>query len=127
MKIKFLAFSYTKPYSFNPIYYWLKSFYKKNGKHYDSYEWLPTEYFFTEDIVDRIIEEGTDVLCLSVYLWNFESQMKVAKEVHEREPDIQIIVGGPECHANIRVRQEPCIHDLIQPCFFWAAFLSLSI
>ncbi len=100
MKIKFLAFSYTKPYSFNPIYYWLKSFYKKNGKHYDSYEWLPTEYFFTEDIVDRIIEEGTDILCLSVYLWNFESQMKVAKEVHEREPDIQIIVGGPECHAN---------------------------
>lgn len=100
MKIKFLAFSYTKPYSFNPIYYWLKSFYKKNGKHFDKYEWLPTEYFLTDDIVDRIIAEGTDILCLSVYLWNFESLMKVAREVSTKKPNIHIIVGGPECHAH---------------------------
>lgn len=100
MKIKFLAFSYTKPYSFNPIYYWLKSFYKKNGKHFDSYEWLPTEYFYDENIVDRIISEETNILCLSVYLWNFESLMKVAREVSVKAPNIHIIVGGPECHAN---------------------------
>ena len=100
MKVKFLAFTYTQPYSFNPIYYWLKSFYQKNGKHYYSYEWLPTEYFFTDDIVDRIIDEGTDLLCLSVYLWNFDSMMKVAKEVKQRAPQIQIIVGGPNVHAN---------------------------
>lgn len=100
MKIKFLAFSYTKPYSFNPIYYWLKSFYKKNGKHYNQYKWLPTEYFYDDDIVDRIIDQGTDILCLSVYLWNFESLMKVAREVSIKKPSIHIIVGGPECHAN---------------------------
>lgn len=100
MKIKFLSFSYTKPYSFNPIYYWLKSFYKKNGKYFDQYEWLPTEYLYDENIVDRIISEGTDILCLSVYLWNFESLMKVAKEVSDKDPSIHIIIGGPECHAN---------------------------
>lgn len=100
MKIKFLAFSYTKPYSFNPIYYWLKSFYKKTGKHYNQYEWLPTEYFYDDNIVDRILSEKPDILCLSVYLWNFESLMKVAKEVSTRNPAITIIVGGPECHAN---------------------------
>ena len=100
MKIKFLAFSYTQPYSFNPVYYWLKSFYKKNGKHFDQYEWLNTEYFYDENIVDRIIDEGTDILCLSVYLWNFESLMKVAREAKERNPHLLIMVGGPECHAN---------------------------
>lgn len=100
MRVKFLAFSYTKPYSFNPIYYWLKSFYKKNGKHFDKYEWLPTEYFLDDNIVDRIIDEGTDILCLSVYLWNFESLMKVAREVSIKDPTIHIIVGGPECHAH---------------------------
>lgn len=100
MKIKFLAFSYTKPYSFNPIYYWLKSFYKKNGKHFDEYEWLNTEYFYDEKVVDRIIDEGTEILCLSVYLWNFDSLMKVAKEANKRNPAIVIIIGGPECHAH---------------------------
>jgi radical SAM superfamily enzyme YgiQ (UPF0313 family) len=100
MRVKFLAFSYTKPYSFNPIYYWLKSFYKKNGKHYEKYEWLPTEYFYDDNIVDRILLEDPDILCLSVYLWNFESLMKVAKEIHNKKPTIKIIVGGPECHAN---------------------------
>ena len=100
MKIKFLAFSYTKPYSFNPIYYWLKSFYKMNGKSFDEYEWLPTEYFYADDIVDTIIDEGTNILCLSVYLWNFESLMKVAREAKEINPKLCVIVGGPECHAN---------------------------
>ena len=100
MKVKFLAFSYTKPYSFNPIYYWLKSFYQKNGKHFNEYEWLPTEYFYEENIVDKIIDQGTEILCLSVYLWNFESLMRVAKEAKEKKPSLFIIVGGPECHAN---------------------------
>ena len=100
MKIKFLAFSYTKPYSFNPIYYWLKSFYKKNGKHFDEYEWLPTEYFYDKSVVDRIIDEDAEILCLSVYLWNFESLMKVAQKAKAKNPNLLILVGGPECHAN---------------------------
>jgi tRNA A37 methylthiotransferase MiaB len=61
---------------------------------------LTTEYFLDDNIVDRIIEEGTDILCLSVYLWNFESLMKIAREVSIKNPNIHIIVGGPECHAN---------------------------
>jgi radical SAM superfamily enzyme YgiQ (UPF0313 family) len=100
MKIKFLAFSYTKPFSFNPVAYWLRSFYKKNGKHYGSYTWLPTEYFYDEHIVNRIVAESPDILCLSVYLWNFESLMKVAREVSIKKPEINIVVGGPECHAH---------------------------
>ena len=100
MRVKFLAFSYTKPYSFNPITYWLRSFYEKNGTYSNEYEWLPTEYFYEDNIVDKILSESTDILCLSVYLWNFESMMRVAREVSLRDPSISIIVGGPECHAH---------------------------
>ena len=100
IKVKFLAFSYTKPYSFNPVAFWLRSFYKKNGKHYDKFEWLPTEYFYDESVVDKIIDEETNILCLSVYIWNFESMMKVAEEAKARNPGLIIYVGGPECHAH---------------------------
>lgn len=100
IKVKFLAFSYTKPYSFNPVTFWLRSFYKKNGKHYDKFEWLQTEYFYDESVVDRIIDENTNILCLSVYIWNFESMMKVAEEAKVRNPGLIVYVGGPECHAH---------------------------
>lgn len=49
MKIKFLAFNNEDcgtHYVINPVYFFLKSFYKKNGNHYEKYQWLNTEYIY---------------------------------------------------------------------------------
>lgn len=100
MKIKFLSFNYTSPFSFNPIYYWLKSFYKKNGVHFDKYEWLPSEHVHKDSTLDDVINQGTDILCISVYLWNIKSSMKIAQQAKEINPNLIIICGGPECDAH---------------------------
>lgn len=100
MKIKFLAFNYTAPFSFNPVYYWLKSFYKTVGKNYEKYEWLETEHVFKEELSEKIKREAPDILCVSLYLWNIKSSMKIAKQAKIDNPNIIIICGGPECHAN---------------------------
>ena len=40
------------------------------------------------------IDEDTDVLAMSCYMWNFNRQMKLARLVKERNPDCKVIVGG---------------------------------
>lgn len=79
----------------NPIYFWLKSFYMKNGKHFDKYEWLDTEYYHTNDLVDRVCE-STDILCVSSYIWNRELHDKIIRAVRKKNPNIIIITGGPD-------------------------------
>ena len=100
MKIKFISFNYTSPFSFNPVYYWLKSFYKKTGTYYNKYTWLKPEHVHTKDIVNKIVQEKPDILCLSIFVWNADSIMSVAKEVKERLPYVTVICGGPECDAH---------------------------
>lgn len=97
MRIKFLSFNYSSPFSFNPVYYWLKSFYAKNGKHFSKYEWLPTVHVYSEDIVDKILEEEIDILCISVYVWSIQSTMEIVSKIKEKNPNIIVICGGPEC------------------------------
>jgi len=45
------------------------------------------------EIADSIV--APDVLGLSCYVWNFRRQMKVAKLVKERYPDVLVVAGGP--------------------------------
>jgi putative methyltransferase len=44
-------------------------------------------------IAESIVDP--DVLALSCYVWNFRRQMKVAKLVRERYPDVLVVAGGP--------------------------------
>ncbi|MGW0737766.1 B12-binding domain-containing radical SAM protein [Streptomyces sp. NPDC002851] len=46
-----------------------------------------------QEMADGIVEP--DVLALSCYVWNFRRQMKVAKLVKERHPDVLVVAGGP--------------------------------
>jgi hypothetical protein len=52
------------------------------------------------DLIDRICKEGPDFLGLSLYLWNTERSLYIAKEVKKRNPDIQILIGGPEVNED---------------------------
>lgn len=46
-----------------------------------------------QEMADGIVEP--DVLALSCYVWNFRRQMKVAKLVKERYPNVLVVAGGP--------------------------------
>ncbi|GHH81139.1 hypothetical protein GCM10018793_37950 [Streptomyces sulfonofaciens] len=46
-----------------------------------------------QEMADGITEP--DVLALSCYVWNFRRQMKVAKLVKERYPNVLVVAGGP--------------------------------
>lgn len=52
------------------------------------------------DLIDRICKEGPDFLGLSLYLWNTERSLYIAKEVKKRNPNIQILIGGPEVNED---------------------------
>jgi putative methyltransferase len=46
-----------------------------------------------EEVAAGIV--APDVLGLSCYVWNFRRQMKVAKLVKQRYPDVLVVAGGP--------------------------------
>lgn len=95
------------------VLYELRSFYKKMGKHYDKYEWLDTiyswwtpseiEYYNTgasvpwevDNALKQIKDQTPDIVCFTVYVWNFDTSMYLASLVKEVNPNITIIVGGP--------------------------------
>lgn len=84
----------------NPAYYFLKAYYEKVGKHYNKYTWLQTEYFLDpyNELIDRIEAESADILCFSMFVWNWEYYYNFIKLVKQKHPHIKIIVGGPEVH-----------------------------
>lgn len=85
---------------FNPAYYFLKSYYKKVGKFYDNYTWLQTEYLLDPipELIKRVEDEKAEILCFSMFIWNWEYYIKFIKAVKEKHPNLIIIVGGPEVH-----------------------------
>lgn len=56
-----------------------------------------TDPVFLPDSPDRIAAGilDPDVLGLSCYVWNFRRQMKVARLVKQRYPDVLVVAGGP--------------------------------
>ncbi|MBL0954166.1 MAG: radical SAM protein [Leptospira sp.] len=59
-----------------------------------------TDSLGDKDLIDRICKEGPDFLGLSLYLWNTERSLYIAKEVKKRNPEIQILIGGPEVNED---------------------------
>ncbi|GBF40913.1 Fe-S oxidoreductase [Leptospira ellinghausenii] len=59
-----------------------------------------TDFLGDKDLIDRICKEGPDFLGLSLYLWNTERSLYIAKEVKKRNPEIQILIGGPEVNED---------------------------
>ena len=49
-----------------------------------------------DECIDRIIEQGDDIVGFSVYLTNLLSTMYMIEKIKERSPSTKIVVGGPE-------------------------------
>src|SRR3990167_9360679 len=73
----------------------LQAYAKKHLSYADYYEFLLAIYDFAPipKIVDRLSD--ADILAVSLYVWNFENSMAIAKEFKKRYPDRLVIVGGP--------------------------------
>lgn len=52
------------------------------------------------ELADRIAADEPDVLGLSLYLWNVERSLHLAREVKRRSPHTMVMVGGPEVSAD---------------------------
>ncbi|MCW7470269.1 B12-binding domain-containing radical SAM protein [Leptospira kanakyensis] len=59
-----------------------------------------TDSLGDKELVDKIAKEGPDFLGLSLYLWNTERSLYIAKEVKKRNPDTTILIGGPEVNED---------------------------
>lgn len=51
-------------------------------------------------LADRLARDEPDFLGLSLYLWNTERSLHLAREVKRRSPHTQVLVGGPEVGAD---------------------------
>ncbi len=47
-------------------------------------------------ILEELYKRKPDVLCLSVYIWNLDYVVDIAREFKKIRPDVDIWVGGPE-------------------------------
>lgn len=53
------------------------------------------KYIYVEDIIEHIISNNTEILCISTYLWNHKICHLIAKEAKKKNPNIIVIQGGP--------------------------------
>jgi hypothetical protein len=51
-------------------------------------------------LADHLAEREPSFLGLSLYLWNLERSLHLAREVKRRSPRTQVLVGGPEVSAD---------------------------
>ena len=73
----------------------LQAYAQEHFPHPDCLEFLLPIFNFEpiNNVVDRL--DDADLLLLSLYVWNFENSMAIAREFKRRYPDRFIIVGGP--------------------------------
>lgn len=48
------------------------------------------------DIVENLLEQNPDVVCMGVYIWNIHQSEAVAQMLKAIRPDILLLLGGPE-------------------------------
>jgi len=107
MKLKFINLYLSSKYinfiSINLNYFMLKSYYRyKNITNHDRIIWTDQiwqPYYTVNQIVDIVLEEKIDILCLSLFVWNSDFTYQIAKKTKEKNPNIKIIVGGPDVNA----------------------------
>jgi len=52
------------------------------------------------ELAERIAASEPDLLGLSLYLWNVDRSLHLAREVKRRSPNTRVLVGGPEVSAD---------------------------
>lgn len=65
----------------------------------DKYDVILKEFSINEEflkVLSSIMEEKANVIAFSCYIWNIELITKLIKTIKDINPEIKIIVGGPE-------------------------------
>jgi hypothetical protein len=61
-------------------------------------------------LVERIVALRPAILGFTLYLWNVERSLYIAREVKKELPHVQIVVGGPEVSREaVHLLSDPCI------------------
>ena len=87
-------------------YLWLllRSYFLRNSKDPNAWEWLDPLYSSyadsADEIVDNIVAQAPDVMGISCYIWNEKLTQYVAREVKKKLPSIRIVAGGPGVFLN---------------------------
>ncbi|MGZ6123440.1 MAG: B12-binding domain-containing radical SAM protein [Myxococcales bacterium] len=59
-------------------------------------------------LADRIARDEPEFVGFSLYLWNSERSLHLAREVKRRSPRTRVLIGGPEvCADNLFLLQQP--------------------
>lgn len=95
----------------NPAYFLLRHYYQLRGRANNKITWLPADLLHLKPFNEQIKllnTENIDVLCMSVHIWNEQTQFKLAKQFKEKNPHSTIILGGPQltAHKNKNFFQE---------------------
>ena len=53
-------------------------------------------------IVDRLLAEKPDLIAFSSYIWNIKTVLSVSEKIKKENPQIKILLGGPEVSFNQR-------------------------
>ena len=88
----------------NPTPYYLHGYFRKHYPEHASYiKWKPS--ILTKQTEDQLVNfltaNNIDILCVSLYVWNFQhciSLMKNIKSLYNRP--LKIVFGGPSCDAS---------------------------
>lgn len=97
----------------NPTAIFLKTFYDIHGLNPDV-EWLTPNILVLDDvdtIVDNLLKENVDILGLGVYVWNEKFQFQIAKKIKQINPDVLVVMGGPQLSVHRTDNNEDNIED----------------
>ncbi|MEG0872853.1 MAG: DUF4080 domain-containing protein [Clostridia bacterium] len=56
-----------------------------------------------DNILDKIIQCNSDIVCFGCYIWNIEQTLKICDNLKRLKPDITIVLGGPEVSYNSKI------------------------
>lgn len=89
----------------------LQAYFQKYSKIADNFDFLDIIYnrMPIVQIVERLRE--AKIVGLSIYVWNYNISLAIARKLKELDPDMLIIVGGPHVpdNADFFLRQHPYI------------------
>lgn len=110
-------------YMISPVNWMLRLKHQTDAQSKDDFNWLvpwclpEDDSNDFQDIDNLIAKESIDILCLSVYVWNRKRLMALAQHVKQTNPNVVIIVGGPDIDSHIN-------HNFFQshPYIDWAMY-----
>lgn len=75
---------------------YIKAFLEKHTKGVDAEIVEETVNTKEEIILEKMMKQNPNVVLFSVYIWNAQTVLRLCKKIRARNPEILIVLGGPE-------------------------------